>query len=962
MTEQPWLTIVTVVKDDEHGLDRTIHSLREEDLDGVEFLVIDSSADPNAAPRVLHAHDISGHVVWTEPHGIYGAMNVGLEQASGRYIYFLNAGDELSAGALTRLRTLLLSEGPTWLYSDVEITSLDGSTATTQGWDFETEREYAFTRGAFAPHQGTVVKTEVMRSLGGFESGYRIAADYAMFLRLTEIEAPTYLSGTFARFHEGGASTQAWLRGELEFHRARTSILDSHTAAGLRPRFAALRRLVAQAAHRSPWPLVAAFVLGALIMMGLTGVEWGTAALLTAFALLQGVGGAIWWRLMQPRRAVPIIEAIGMGLGLGTALAMLTGLIWQWWAGPAALILILIVLRIRQHSPLRQLAPVQRTDLLALLIGGIPGLGALLIAFRSYPLSWNGLWTRYHGDMPFFEALSTSVAKFGAGSSIFLDGADLRYHSLAYGWAGQLSIAANAEPFVVLTRLLPILVLIALVTIASAWTRQLTQAQWAPALAAALITMGGFVGATFGGVLNFDSPSQSLSTVWLLALSVLVLRALTNGPRLWQAMAIAIMIVAVTGGKISTAAIATAAIAFLALCGLFIRAEWRKRAVLFAGISILAAIAAYIWLIAGSANAGGLSLFTLLDRASSVQGLNPVVTQRGIAAGVFVLILAVIPRWAGLVWLIGDRETRRQPDTLYGLGLALAGIASLILLSGGFNDLWFSVAASAPLAVLSAVGIAHAIAWLGPNQKRRIVIAGLLAIAAAAFVAWLWATGSTGVIGDGWRWAGPPVAFILAIAIGVLLAHRRGPRMGRQIIAFALIALVVMSLPARPLYAVAEPLARPYQGSWSPVLFSTQTDFVPIIDQDLSPGLSDLQMAAGLWLREAADPTDVIATNMTRSALVPALSRLQTFASDLPLQTPYGRPDDVDLALSRERASWTVIDSPSMASLQPLCRGGVTWIWVDPTKTTTEDWQPYAVVAYANDDVVILRIAQSACG
>ena len=44
MNQAPWLSVITVVKDDNAGLLATLASLKSQNLDGVEHVVVDSSA------------------------------------------------------------------------------------------------------------------------------------------------------------------------------------------------------------------------------------------------------------------------------------------------------------------------------------------------------------------------------------------------------------------------------------------------------------------------------------------------------------------------------------------------------------------------------------------------------------------------------------------------------------------------------------------------------------------------------------------------------------------------------------------------------------------------------------------------------------------------------------------------------------------------------------------------------
>ena len=105
----PWLSVVTVVKDDSAGFAATRASLLGQDLDGVEWIVIDGSAtavEPDSPP------DLAVHYAWEPPAGVYAAMNSGLERAQGDYVYFLNAGDRLHASTTLRDVRALLGGSP----------------------------------------------------------------------------------------------------------------------------------------------------------------------------------------------------------------------------------------------------------------------------------------------------------------------------------------------------------------------------------------------------------------------------------------------------------------------------------------------------------------------------------------------------------------------------------------------------------------------------------------------------------------------------------------------------------------------------------------------------------------------------------------------------------------------------------------------------------------------------------
>lgn len=218
----PWLTIVTPVRDDYQGLSRSLESIREQDRAGVEVLVIDSSIDHEP---VQVACEGLARVEATEPEGVYPAMNMGLQSASGTYLHFLTAGDVFhDSSVLTRIKEICTAE-PVWMFGPVDIIDETGKHTTTPPWDYAREKARLFARGHFPQHQGTVVRRDVLLQVGGFPSSYRIAADYAAFLRLSQLADPVLLDFVVADFHTGGLSSVAWRESFEEFHRARLEVL-----------------------------------------------------------------------------------------------------------------------------------------------------------------------------------------------------------------------------------------------------------------------------------------------------------------------------------------------------------------------------------------------------------------------------------------------------------------------------------------------------------------------------------------------------------------------------------------------------------------------------------------------------------------------------------------------------------------------------------------------------------------
>ena len=227
------LTIVTVVKDDASGLADTIDSIDDQGIhEAVEHVIVDSSTPPVVLEGGANPH-VSRRLEPTPPEGVYPAMNRGLDLAAGDYVWFLNAGDTLVEPSTLHHVLQMLGSSPAWVVGRVRIIDRSGNTVDSARWDFATEKRRAFARGRFPPHQATIVRTSHLRDLGGFDTDYRVAADYQAALKLACATDPAMTDRVLAEFREGGLSTVRWKSAHREFHQARRQVMQLRGAPGL---------------------------------------------------------------------------------------------------------------------------------------------------------------------------------------------------------------------------------------------------------------------------------------------------------------------------------------------------------------------------------------------------------------------------------------------------------------------------------------------------------------------------------------------------------------------------------------------------------------------------------------------------------------------------------------------------------------------------------------------------------
>ena len=245
-----FLTIITIVKDDLEGLQRTMLSLQHCLDNSCQWLIIDSSSNKNEVKSLLNSSAATYDYAWVEPAGIFSAMNSGLKLAQGEYSWFMNAGDTLySAGSLDDVCETLATR-PVWAYGQVAFRGQSGRVSIPKPFDYQVAKRRFFSQGRFPPHQGTVARTDVLQHLGGFDESYAVAADYSMMLKLSLLGDPVESRGVWADFYEGGMSTVQWRHAIHEFHRARLDVLRPSGLNLVKERFAVIRELLRQSVGR----------------------------------------------------------------------------------------------------------------------------------------------------------------------------------------------------------------------------------------------------------------------------------------------------------------------------------------------------------------------------------------------------------------------------------------------------------------------------------------------------------------------------------------------------------------------------------------------------------------------------------------------------------------------------------------------------------------------------------------
>lgn len=216
----PALSIVTVVKNDVERLRRTLESVARQKSERVEYLVVDGGST-DATLDLIRAHEgLVDRWVSEADRGIYDAMNKATRLCRGRYIMYLNAGDELLVDVCSLVEAS--PEDCVILYGRANMLFPDGSLSYVKGKRIKSPRR--FLKGMPLCHQAIIYRRDVMPD---YDTSFRIMSDRLLTYRLVRdfgIARTRFLDATLVNYYEDGFSNSldwtVWHAEQNQLYRA----------------------------------------------------------------------------------------------------------------------------------------------------------------------------------------------------------------------------------------------------------------------------------------------------------------------------------------------------------------------------------------------------------------------------------------------------------------------------------------------------------------------------------------------------------------------------------------------------------------------------------------------------------------------------------------------------------------------------------------------------------------------
>lgn len=202
------VSIVTVCRNAARTIADCAASVLTQECADIEYIVIDGQSTDDTLHRIEPFAGRIAQLVSEKDGGIYDAMNKGLFRANGEVVGFLNADDMLAATDVIAAVANAFDKGAAIVFGDVEIYTQGGRLARVyRGNGFQVDK---LGSGLLPPHPSFYARTKLLRDAGGFDTRFRIAADFDLMIRVfcQPSLAWSYLPRTLVKMRAGGISNQ----------------------------------------------------------------------------------------------------------------------------------------------------------------------------------------------------------------------------------------------------------------------------------------------------------------------------------------------------------------------------------------------------------------------------------------------------------------------------------------------------------------------------------------------------------------------------------------------------------------------------------------------------------------------------------------------------------------------------------------------------------------------------------
>ncbi len=206
--KRPYFSIITVVKNDQKNILKTVKSISNQTFQKFEYIVVDGGSTDKTIQKIKNDKTVN-LLLSGKDQGIYDAMNIGIRRSRGNIILFVNSGDTITKNALKIVhKKFLKNKNVSFVFGTV-LRHYTKTSILKHGFSFN-KIHYNFDF-ATSHTTGFFLKRTIYKRIGFYDINFKCSADYDLYYRLYKAK----VAGAFTKRNEligivrsGGFSSQ----------------------------------------------------------------------------------------------------------------------------------------------------------------------------------------------------------------------------------------------------------------------------------------------------------------------------------------------------------------------------------------------------------------------------------------------------------------------------------------------------------------------------------------------------------------------------------------------------------------------------------------------------------------------------------------------------------------------------------------------------------------------------------
>lgn len=179
------ISIITVTYNSERTIEQTIQSVLSQNYPNIEYILVDGLSTDQTLPIIKKYESKINHLISEKDFGIYDALNKGILLATGDVIAILHSDDFYSHNqVITKYVEVFKSSDADAVYADLNYVDSHQTDKLVRKWVSGAYDSHLFYEGWMPPHPTFLIKTNVIKQYGLYNTNFKTAADYELMLRM----------------------------------------------------------------------------------------------------------------------------------------------------------------------------------------------------------------------------------------------------------------------------------------------------------------------------------------------------------------------------------------------------------------------------------------------------------------------------------------------------------------------------------------------------------------------------------------------------------------------------------------------------------------------------------------------------------------------------------------------------------------------------------------------------------